>query len=528
MVVSKSLATALRHLRWTAWQPVLFSGIFLALSLGGIAYFLTLAADRENETARANSVHLAETALGTLRDDIARRLADYAWWDDMVRQATAGPDPVWADGNIGGYLQRQFGYAGSYLLASDFRTLYRAGGDGLPADGLAFLGAGGAEVLRRLQGQSVDKVEAFTAFVTAGNGMYLFAAGPVTPEKLPPGTTVLPPRPILIFLRHLDREVLVNLGHNFLLSGIRLVKGPEPGGVALTGLAGTPVGGVTWDQSRPGDAMFGELWWKLGAVVAALVLAAVLLGYMWARAAIAANRAKSRFLAKMSHELLTPLNPIAGFAQVMREQMAGPLSDVYQDYAGHIHRSSLHLKEVVQDILDFSRIETGDLDLDEATIDLARLIAELPPVMMPAGDDGRRQAPLRLTLDLQSDLPPLRADARRVRQVLINLLSNAAKFGEGREVTLRVLLNGSGALQIEVIDQGCGIAPEDIKRAFEPFVQVGRVTDIYAGRVGTGIGLSIARELMELHGGRLDLESEPGRGTRAIMQFPAARTLRPA
>src|SRR5690606_5585060 len=115
MLPSNRLSSAFRHLRRPAWLPTLFSGIFLVLSLGGIAFFLTLAADRENETARANSVHLAETALATLRDDISRRLTDYAWWDDMVRQATAGPDPVWADDNIGGYLQWQFGYAGTYL-----------------------------------------------------------------------------------------------------------------------------------------------------------------------------------------------------------------------------------------------------------------------------------------------------------------------------------------------------------------------------------------------------------------------------
>ena len=526
MVLPKGPSYIARYLRRYAWQPVVFSGVFFVLAFAAVLYFLDIAATRENAAAREHSRHLAETAVGTIRDDMARRVVDYAWWNDMVAQVAKGLEPAWADSNIGSYLHDEFGYSGTYLLGPDLKTIYSyAAIPGLTKDAEVFLGDGGQAFLRRQQETSQARSEIVTAFVRNDDGVFLVALGPVTPEQPTPQQLRPHPRPLLMFHRRIDGALLADLGRKFLLDSLRLAPpGSAAGGIALAGMDGRPVVEAIWDQVRPGDSLLADLSLKVGLVMGALAVAAVLLAFLWARAAISADVAKSRFLAKMSHELLTPLNPIIGFAQVMRDQMAGPLAESYRDYAAHIHRSGSHLLAIVRDILDFSRIETGDLRLDEEAIDLSQLVRDLPPILAP-GHDGAAPAPLAFRVDIDAGLPRLRADPLRVRQVLINILSNAAKFGDGREVTLRAMAVG-GAIRIEVEDQGIGIAPEDVERAFEPFVQISPRRGPYGGQtIGTGIGLPIARELMELHGGSLDLAPGARGGTRAIIVFPAGRTI---
>lgn len=528
MALPKGRTPVARHLRHYAWQPPVFSGVFFALTFAAVLYFLQIAGDRENAAEAAHSRHLAMTAIGTVRDDIARRMVDYAWWDDMVNQSARGLDPAWADSNIGKYLQDEFDYSGTFLVDPGLNTVYATSSiKNLTRDALAFLGPDGRAFLTHLQAGAMDRADTITAFVHNTAGVFLVAAAPVTPEKAV-GVQLSPhPRPVLIFHRRFDEDLMNQLGRKFLLTDLHLVPagGAGEGVIELTGLDGRPVASAAWIQGRPGDKLIAEMSLKVGVVMGVMAMAAVFLAYIWVRMALAADVAKSRFLAKMSHELLTPLNPIIGFAQVMRDQMAGPLSTPYVDYAGHIHRSGLHLLALVRDILDYSRIETGRLRLDETSIDLGALVRELPPILAP-GVAGAGPVPLSFQVDLDASLPNLRADGLRVRQVLINILSNAAKFGAGRQVVLRAM-EVDGAIRIEVEDQGIGIAQADLGRAFEPFIQVDGRDGTAAGHAGgMGVGLPIARELMEMHGGSLELTEGSQGGTRAIMRFPACRTVR--
>lgn len=228
-----------------------------------------------------------------------------------------------------------------------------------------------------------------------------------------------------------------------------------------------------------------------------------------------ANRAKSEFLANMSHELRTPLNAILGFSEMIQLGLA---PDKCQTYSEMIHRSGHHLLSLINDILDLSKIEAGKMVLSETAVDLAQLIAECVSAMRPKASEGQ----LQLVLEIMEYLPPLRADARALRQILLNLISNAVKFtAPAGEVRVSAMISPAGELELCVRDTGVGIAEADLTRVFESFGQ-GR-HDVVTAERGTGLGLPIVRGLVELHGGRIVLESTVHVGTAVTIWLPAAR-----
>ncbi len=232
-----------------------------------------------------------------------------------------------------------------------------------------------------------------------------------------------------------------------------------------------------------------------------------------------ANRAKSEFLANMSHELRTPLNAIIGFSEMIRDGAFGPVGNAkYIEYAGDIHESGAHLLELINDILDLSKVEAGEIALNEEIVDFARA---LHACVRLVGARARANG-LALDVDIPDDLPHLLADERKVKQIFINLLSNAIKFTEpGGRVSLRVSVRADRDIEAVVADTGIGIAPRDIDQVMKPFFQVdSRLARKYEG---TGLGLPLCKSLVALHGGSLKLESEVGVGTRVRIVFPATR-----
>jgi signal transduction histidine kinase len=235
-------------------------------------------------------------------------------------------------------------------------------------------------------------------------------------------------------------------------------------------------------------------------------------------AAEASNQAKTQFLATMSHELRTPLNAIIGFADIMREQLYGPLGDArYAGYAKDISDSGLHLLDLISDVLDFSKIDAGRFELSDDIVDLRDCIAGV--LHMVAGIAS--EAEVRLVNDLPASLPMVRADDRRLRQILLNLVSNAVKFTP-RNGEVRVTASlGAAGIRVTVADTGIGIAPADIPRALEQFGQID--SSLARKYDGTGLGLPLAKRLIELHGGGLEIASIPGQGTRVTVVIPADR-----
>ena len=237
-------------------------------------------------------------------------------------------------------------------------------------------------------------------------------------------------------------------------------------------------------------------------------------------AAELANRSKSEFLANMSHELRTPLNAIIGFSELMKNEVLGAIAiPAYSGYVRDIHDSANHLLNIINDILDLSRIEAGKLKLFETSVDLgaaaqgtARLVTDR------AADSG-----VRVSSDIEANLPMLLGDERLVKQILINLLANAVKFTpRGGSVVVRAFKDAEGRLGLTVADTGIGIAEADLARVMEPFGQAdGSLRRRYEG---TGLGLPLVRSFVELHGATFDLKSQVGAGTTATVMFPAERT----
>jgi PAS domain S-box-containing protein len=234
-----------------------------------------------------------------------------------------------------------------------------------------------------------------------------------------------------------------------------------------------------------------------------------------------ANHAKSQFLANMSHELRTPLNAIIGFSEVIKGERFGSINQPrYRDYAEDIHRSGVHLLQLINDILDLTKIESGKYELSEAEFDLAAAILEGVRLMRDLANHNG----LILRHTIPSHLPFLLGDERAVKQIIVNLLSNAVKFTpSGGVVEISARLDANQHIVLSVTDTGIGMAIKDIPRALSPFRQLesswGRKYE------GTGLGLPLVKALVELHEGRLQIDSVPGRGTTVAACFPASRII---
>ncbi|MCE9648479.1 MAG: PAS domain-containing sensor histidine kinase [Parvibaculum sp.] len=229
----------------------------------------------------------------------------------------------------------------------------------------------------------------------------------------------------------------------------------------------------------------------------------------------AASKAKSAFLANMSHELRTPLNAILGFSEILRDELLGPLGDArYREYAGDILGSGRHLLEVINDILDLTKIEAGHLELDEQQVDVESILAACKRYVA----ESARRAGISLHIFAPEDEVSLRADPTRLKQILLNLLSNAVKFTPSGSVTLTAGPDERGGFFFKVQDTGIGMSAENIAKALLPFQQIDN--SLARRYEGTGLGLTLTKSLAELHGGTLKLESAVGRGTTVTVHLP--------
>jgi two-component system cell cycle sensor histidine kinase PleC len=230
-----------------------------------------------------------------------------------------------------------------------------------------------------------------------------------------------------------------------------------------------------------------------------------------------ANASKTAFLANMSHELRTPLNAILGFSEIIAQECFGPVgSPRYSEYAGDIHTSGAHLLSLINDLLDVAKIEAGRMEIEPHALDVHRTFdSALKIVGAKARERGQE-----LVIDIEPGAPQLIADERALKQILINLVSNAVKFTpEGGRITVVGGRARCGNFQILVEDNGPGIPREKLDRIFKPFSQVDNRYDRQGG--GTGLGLALVRGLAELHGGRAWIESDFGKGCRAYVIFPS-------
>ena len=241
-----------------------------------------------------------------------------------------------------------------------------------------------------------------------------------------------------------------------------------------------------------------------------------------ARARLArSSQAKSDFLANISHELRTPLNAIIGFSDVMRSELFGAVGvPRYRAYIDDIHASALHLLGLINDVLDLSKVEAGQLTLDEEPLSIAETAEAVMRLMVAQATASG----LALDCEIGADVPAVLGDRRRLRQILLNLLGNAIKFTPpGGRVRLDAVRRADGGVRCTISDTGIGIAAVDMDRVLMPF---GRGESSYVrSKEGTGLGLSVTKTLVEHHDGRLTIDSAVGAGTTVHVDFPAARSL---
>jgi signal transduction histidine kinase len=236
--------------------------------------------------------------------------------------------------------------------------------------------------------------------------------------------------------------------------------------------------------------------------------------------ALQANRAKSEFLAYMSHELRSPMNAIIGFSEIMKREVMGRISPPkYREYADDIHGSATHLLSLINDILDLSKAEAGKLQLNEAEVDLPAAVEAVRRLVAVRAEASH----IVLRTQMAANLPPLAGDERMVKQMVLNLLSNAIKFTPARgSVTLKAGKDAAGAIFLAVADTGPGIAAAELPRILEAY---GRTDAAERGAAeGTGLGLTLVKAMIELHGGVLEIDSKPGAGSTFTLRFPAERT----
>jgi two-component system cell cycle sensor histidine kinase PleC len=230
-----------------------------------------------------------------------------------------------------------------------------------------------------------------------------------------------------------------------------------------------------------------------------------------------ANASKTAFLANMSHELRTPLNAILGFSEIIKTECFGPVGSRYVEYAGDIHISGTHLLSLINDLLDVAKIEAGKMELEPQVLDPGKTFDSALKIIAIRARERKQ----KLAIDIDPAAPPLYADERALKQILINLVSNAVKFTpDAGRITVAGTRARSGDFQIMVEDNGPGIPREKLDGVFKPFNQIDNRYDRQAS--GTGLGLALVRGLAELHGGRAWIESDSGKGCRAYVIFPTA------
>lgn len=241
-----------------------------------------------------------------------------------------------------------------------------------------------------------------------------------------------------------------------------------------------------------------------------------------ARAAVAeeSNRTKNLFIAKMSHELRTPLNSVIGFSELLKEESFGPLGDPqYKEFSSHIHSSGKHLLDVINDIIDISRIESGAFEMRDHPFDPNDAIAACADI----AEGWQTNMPRQFSISTPNHLPNIRGDARLIRQMLLNLLSNAFKFSDtdSGAVTLSARVTDDGTFELSVRDNGIGIQKQNLENLTEAFFQVD--DSLSRSHEGSGLGLSLVKTIIESHDGSLLIESEPGAGTTVTVALPANR-----
>lgn len=520
--------------------------VFLAVA----AALLFHTARGQNEVAEGAEHHLAASSISVLRKSISDFVVDYTYWDDTVQHVIVDYDAQWAEDNVGQWVIDGLGMDGSLVAGSNNRLIHHA--DSHAPDHLADPAHFPEEIrailsrARSQAGADGEGSKAATGFFRDEFGLHLAAAAAIVREDEGPPPLDGDVHGVLFFYRTLAPELLAELGGQFLLKDLGLsYADPDEATphLALASLDGEILGNLRWTSEQPGTAMLKKLILPLLLMASITLLLFGLIvqrSYKRARifqeyhdglekqaeelrkaydAAAALSQSKSHFLAMMSHELRTPLNAIIGFSDFMRQDRIKPIpTERLKEYANDIHSSGSYLLALINDILNMSKIEAQRYEIHESEVRLSDLLNQSVTLVKNLADSN--------TISIhasRSDIP-LYLDPLAFKQILLNLLSNAIKYSEpGGKIWIDARKDEDGSLSVSVQDEGVGMTQEGIAAALEPF---GQARNSYVRDAqGTGLGLNICKALIELHGGRLDILSSPGQGTKVTLTLPPERVL---
>lgn len=507
----------------------------VAIAVGLLAYVLDSSADRLDKQQLATQTLIVKSVVRRQLAKLESNVTDYALWDDMYDRFAGKPDPQWDIENLGPFAAPTFQLEHVAVLSADGTLVYDYDRGSAPMDGkdrarLARLTVPLIDRARRGDMRAITGV-----FEFAGQAHYL-AAHPiwVGSEKREAGNER--PNFALVYLKALDRAYLAGAAGDFDLRGLHVDRSAPM--VMLDAPAGEPaMFGLSWQPSQGGRQFVADSTRLLLAAAPIVALLLIGLAFGWAgivnqardsevrstearaKAAEDTSRAKSLFIASMSHEFRTPLNAINGFAECLKgDVLALGMPEKYKEYAADIQASGQHLLRIVNNLLLFSKIEANQ---HEARLEAVSLGEETTSAMRMLNILAQQRGVRLATAEVPAKLLVL-ADPQSLAQIIVNVVGNALKFSP-RDSEVRIelaVLRELGACDLRVVDQGCGIPEKTLLQLGQPFVQA---DGVYTRREqGTGLGLAICLKLAAQMGARLLIDSVEGQGTTVTLRLPLA------
>ncbi len=504
-----------------------------------ILWVLGVSSSAMDRAQNAGETRLVGAILKTYQDGIAAAVADYTSWTELYEYLQGPRDPFWEADSLGPYLQQTFGMDDVFIVSRSGAFAYEFRAHGRAVSGNTPVAAATLRQLARsaFSAREAGRKKPLSGIISLDGVPAVVAAFPI----LPPAAKG-PAQFVLIEAQELGPAAVAALGKGYGISQLEISSGQGPG-IDLQDPLRRPSGfKISWLESASGRQLFARVLPTILLVggIAALALAG--LAFAWwrtlndlkdgekrvlaaemeavraqVRAAEETSRSKSEFIANMSHELRTPLNAIIGFSELLRSETFGPLpNNKYREYVGDIHASGGHLLNLVNDILQLSKIEADKMQVRQETLSLHEAIAGCVRIVRVLAN--KRNIRLRTHRDPAS--PLVVADKIFLQQILLNLLSNAVKFSPERGVVEIHCEQAAGHYTVRVSDQGCGIPPETLAQLGRPFVQAEGV--FVRKYQGTGLGLAISFRLARMIGASLAIDSTEGVGTTATLTLQAA------
>lgn len=499
-------------------SPVI--GVTIA-SLGALATLALLFANSLDSTSLKGERRLLSGQVERISQNLKTLVEDNTWWDDAVMNLVLSENQEWLEATVGDTVVGFVELDGTIVFRPDNSVMYTAvTGDSAPSPD-SFLNAGLDRAIRNLLPVDADEPVSNHGYLLVENQLFAVGISMVQPAG---HITYDPPlgsqrRPVMVFYRAIDPGVLTSIKTAIGIQNLRFQRDPstDKSALVLKDMSNDPVGQFVWEAAQPGADILSRLIWP--ALFFVLVILATLLIFVWrARRLIRglekADRAKSAFLASMSHEVRTPLNAIIGFTEILRLELHGEIKgDKNKEYLDIIRTSSENLLMVINDILDISKLDAGKMEIYAEDLDPTEIITGATKLLETEAHDRS----IRLVTELEP--ATIQSDARIIRQILINLLSNAVKFTKkGGQVSVRSETATDG-YRIIVSDTGVGMSGEDIEVALAPF---GQVITGQKDHGGTGLGLPLVNRFITLIGGKMTIRSAPGHGTSVIVHLPPA------